>query len=393
MHKKYPEDEEASAFYALSLMHDCIANDKKEQCDAASRILMKLLTINPDHQGAMNYLVHIYDNPATAYKARKVADSYMAFEPQSKFGLHIPSHTFLALGDWQKVRQCNEASWKAAETWVKKRKKSLEDRDYHSRWWLQYAYLQEGKFGKALEILNEMNRDARYSKSERLRFHLAMMRGHYLAETGRWLSDVVKIEIPTKGFSVSVKNMCFFVDAMAALEKHDLPRVDWYLNQMTDQRTVEQNNRSDYTNFRLCSTRPVVMKKGLDRELALAETMEWELQALKALKTNKLDEAERFIKKAVVLEDGTTYDPGPPVVLKPSHEVYGEILLAMGKNQEAVRQFDLALQRAPGRSLSLLGKYRALMNLGQKEKAVLVKKLLLKNWQKADEHVLSMLKQ
>ncbi len=391
MYNKYPAEEEVAAFYALALIRDCKVNDKTGQCDAAAKILMKIHAKNPTHPGAMNYLIQIYDDPITAYKARKVANSFMKLAPESKFGLHIPSHTFLALGDWQKVTQCNEAAWKAAEAWVKKRKKSLEDRDYHARWWLQYAYLQEGKFSEALELLNEMNRDARYSKSERMRFHLAMMRGHYLAETGKWLSDVVKIEIPTKGFSVSVKNMCFFVDAMAALEKHDLPRVDWYLNQMTDQRTVEQNNRNDYTNFRLCSTRPVIMKKSIDRELALAEAMEWELQALKALKLNKLEESEGFIRKAIILEDGTAYDPGPPVVLRPSHEIYGEILSAMGKSREAIQQFDLALQRAPGRSLSLLGKYKALMNLGEKEKAALVKKLLMKNWQQADPQALSLL--
>jgi tetratricopeptide (TPR) repeat protein len=82
----------------------------------------------------------------------------------------------------------------------------------------------------------------------------------------------------------------------------------------------------------------------------LAEVMEWELQALKALKMNKLEEAEKFIIKAVELEDKTTYDPGPPVVLKPAHEVYGEILLAMNNSTKAIEQFDLSLKRAPNRS-------------------------------------------
>lgn len=388
MYKKHADNEEVAAFYGLSILGNCYTGEEKGKYDLAARVLMKLSAANPEHPGAMNYLIHLYDNPSEAYKAKKIADDYFKLATDSRYALHAPSHIFLATGEWDKVVKSNEASWKATEEWVKKKKKSLEDRDYHSLWWLQYGYLQEGKYAKALELITEMNRDARYSKSERLRFHLAMMRGHYLVESGKWLGDVTRLEIPTKGFNVSTKNMCFFVDAMAALEKNDFPKVDWYLNQMTDQRMVEQNQQPVYNDFRNCSTMPIKTKIGLEQELALAECMEWELKALKALKTNTYDEAVSHIKKAVELEDKTRYEPGPPVVIKPSHEIYGEILLKTGNNQEAIQQFDLALQRAPNRSLSLLGKYRALKILGETQKANQIKQMLMKNWQDADEQAL-----
>jgi tetratricopeptide (TPR) repeat protein len=298
----------------------------------------------------------------------------------------------MANGEWSKYVTCNEASWKAAEAWVKKKKKALEDRDYHSLWWLQYGYLQQGKYAKAQDLLMNMKLDSRYSRSERLRFHLAMMRGHYMMESGKWLSDAGGIEIPTNGFNVSTKNMCFFVDGMIALEKNDLPKVDWYLNQMTDQRMVEQNRTEAFKDFRTYSTIPIERNTGLEQELRLAEVMEWELQALRALKTNKLQEAEGFIIKAIELEDKTSYEPGPPVVLKPAHEVYGEILLAMDNSTKAVEQFDLSLKRAPGRSLSLLGKYQALKNLGESQKAAQIKEMLMANWKDADEQALLLVK-
>jgi len=392
MYKKYPDNEEVAAFYALSLLGNCYTGEEKDAYDQAAKVLMKLNATNPEHPGALNYLIHLYDNPTEAYKGKKMAEDYFQLVKDSKYGLHAPSHIFLANGEWDKVAICNEASWKATEEWVKKKRKSLEDRDYHSLWWLQYAYLQEGKFAKALELITNMNRDARYSKSERLRFHLAMMRGHYLVESGKWLSDVTRIEIPTLGFNVSTKNMCFFVDAMAAMEKNDFPKVEWYLNQMTDQRTVEQNQKPVYNDFRNCSTMPIISKTGLEQELALAECMEWELKALLALKTGKFEEAVSHIKKAVDLEDKTRYEPGPPVVLKPSHEIYGEILLETGSSQEAIKEFDLALQRAPNRSLSLLGKYKALNDLGETQKAGQIKQMLMKNWKDADEQALVLVK-
>ncbi|MCG8309581.1 MAG: hypothetical protein MI975_19450 [Cytophagales bacterium] len=392
MYKIYGSSEEIAAFYALSILGNCYTGNEREKKDLASGILMKLNAANPNHPGVLNYLIHIFDDPSQAYRGKKAAESYFKLARDSKYGLHAPSHIFLAIGDWEKVVKSNEASWAAAEAWVKKRKKSLEDRDYHSLWWLQYGYLQQGKHVKALELLENMNRDARYSKSERLRFHLAMMRGHYLVESGNWMSDVVQIQIPTKGFSASTKNMCFYVEAMAAIEKNDFPRVRWYLDQMTDQRMVEQNRKMAFNDFRTCGTSLITRDAGLELELARAECMEWELQALLALKTGKYDEAETYIKKAVDLEDKARYEPGPPVILKPSREMFGEILLAKGNDQGAIEQFDLALRRAPNRSLSLLGKYKALKNLGELQKAAQVKEMLMKNWSGADEQVLLFVK-
>ena len=385
LYAKHPESEEAAAFYALSILGNCYTGEEDEKISQATRVLMKLNVKNPEHPGALNYMIQIYDDPAKAYKGKKAAAALFDLAKDSKYGQHIPSHIFLANGEWDKVVQCNESAWKLAEAWVRKKKKKLEDRNYHSLWWLQYGYLQQGKYTKALELLTNMNRDARYSKSERMRFHLAMMRGHYLMETGKWLHDASGIQIPTNGFSVSTKNMCFFVDAMTALGKHDVSKVDWYLNQMTDQRMIESDKKGAYKDFRICHTVPLQKTDGLDQELMLAEILEWEIQALKALKLNKIDEAEGFIKKAIALEDNTKYQPGPPVVLKPAHEIYGEILLAKNNSTEAVKQFDLALQKYPNRSLSLLGKYKALKNLGDMQKATQIKELLMVNWQNADE--------
>ena len=392
LYNKFPSHEEVMAFYALSILGNCYTGYKEEKYDQAAKVLMKLNAVNPEHPGALNYLIHVYDDPSQAYKGRKVAEAYAKLATDSRYAMHAPSHIFLANGEWDKVVKSNKSSWEATEAWVKKKNKSLEDRDYHSRWWLQYGLLQQGKYKEGLELLEQMNRDARYSKSERLRFHLAMMRGHFLVESGKWLSsDVPLIQIPTKGLSVSTKNMCFYVDAMKALEQRDFPKVEWFLNQMTDQRMVEQNRKQSFNDFRTCGTVPIVRSSGLEQELTLAECMEWELKALMALKTNKYDVAIDHIKKAVDLEDKTSYEPGPSVVLKPSHEIYGEILLASGNSQEAIKQFDLALQRAPNRSLSLLGKYKALQNLGETQKAQDIKDILIKNWKDADAQALLMM--
>ncbi|MDZ7607246.1 MAG: hypothetical protein U5K79_17060 [Cyclobacteriaceae bacterium] len=385
LYARYPTEEEVAAFYALSILTTSFS--AKENRELAAKVLIKLNTANPQHPGALSYLIRVYDDPATAYKARKLADEYILVAPDSRNALHTAAHIFLANGDWAKLVQNTEASWNMSEAWVKKNKKSLEDRDYHTLWWLQYGYLQQGKYQKALELLQELHLASRYTKSQKIRFHLAMMRAQYLVISGHWPESITSIEIPPIGFSTSAKNMCFFVDAMAAMEKMDFVREGWFLNQMTDQRMVDKTNNEPFNDFSTCSATPIVRSIGLEEELIFAEVYEWLLEAEKALKTQKVAEAEQFIKKAAELEDKTFYRPGPPVVVKSAHELYGEILIAAGRYKEAVSQFDLALQRAPNRSLSLLGKYTALKKVGESQKAAEIRQILMKSWSNADEQV------
>ncbi len=75
---------------------------------------------------------------------------------------------------------------------------------------------------------------------------------------------------------------------------------------------------------------------------------------------------------------------GPAYPLKPSHELYGEMLLETDWADEAVKQFAVALVRMPLRTRSLLGWARASSKAGDVETARKAYNLLLKNWQHAD---------
>jgi len=55
------------------------------------------------------------------------------------------------------------------------------------------------------------------------------------------------------------------------------------------------------------------------------------------------------------LEDALPFAAGPVFPVKPTHELLGEMLLNLGQRDEARRQFTLALERAPNRTLSLTG--------------------------------------
>ena len=87
--------------------------------------------------------------------------------------------------------------------------------------------------------------------------------------------------------------------------------------------------------------------------------MEKELEALFLFEEDAKDEALTVMELATEGEDNMAFMFGPPVVVKPSHELYGEMLLAANLPNKAKEQFEKALERAPNRILSLIGLARS----------------------------------
>jgi tetratricopeptide (TPR) repeat protein len=85
-----------------------------------------------------------------------------------------------------------------------------------------------------------------------------------------------------------------------------------------------------------------------------------------------------------VLEGQLPPPLGLPRPLKPASELSGEVLLELGRPQEAAAAFETALERAPNRSLALLGLARAAAARGDRESARRHYGRFLANWRSAD---------
>jgi hypothetical protein len=94
-------------------------------------------------------------------------------------------------------------------------------------------------------------------------------------------------------------------------------------------------------------------------DVQYAEVMELELRALAAWLKNDEVNTEQLLKKATSLENSISYSYGPPDIVKPSNELYGEWLVEVNRPKEAIAQYDLALKAAPKRVLSVKGKEKA----------------------------------
>ena len=83
-----------------------------------------------------------------------------------------------------------------------------------------------------------------------------------------------------------------------------------------------------------------------------AKVMAKELQAMMSANTAQ---ALKLAAEAATLEDAMGIPSGPPDTFKPAHELYAELLLKTGRREDARKQFDISLSRAPNRRLSEQG--------------------------------------
>ena len=80
-----------------------------------------------------------------------------------------------------------------------------------------------------------------------------------------------------------------------------------------------------------------------------------ELEGLLYQQAGDNQKALQVLKEATEMEDRLPYTYGPPFPIKPAHELFGDVLLALGQKKKAKREFELALERAPRRALALEG--------------------------------------
>jgi len=111
LHKQSPDDVNAAAFYALSLLAlaDQQEVDAQANRKAAIAILEPLCRKAPDNPGPAHYLIHATDTAEFAPQGLDAARAYSKIAPDSSHALHMPSHIFVRLGLWQESISSNIA--------------------------------------------------------------------------------------------------------------------------------------------------------------------------------------------------------------------------------------------------------------------------------------------
>ena len=361
--ERYPDDHEAAAFHALSLLGTVQRGDKgfRRQMRSAA-ILEPIFRANPNHPGAAHYLIHSYDDPDHAPLGLPAAERYAEIAPAAHHALHMPTHIFVQLGMWEGVAKSNREAYDASDAWVKRENLALSKRDFHSLSWLQYAQLQLGRHAEALRTVDEMRRSARETGDPRSMRYVDEMLARQIIETHDWaLADTLSIDdqddSPTKARAL-------LAAGLAAAHRGDEASAFAYADRLGAIGAELEEEGQSY------------------RALAL-RVSQHEVRSVAHASAGRTGQAIEAIQRAVELENEMDPPSGPPHPIKPALELQGEILLQLDRGAEAELAFAASLERIPGRSPSLMGLARASHRLGKQNAGELYRELL-DTWRHAD---------
>ena len=401
IYKDYPDDLEAASFYALSLLGAVRPTDKGYRLQAqAGAIALDVYAKNPNHPGAAHYIIHAFDDPEHAILALPAARRYAEIAPDAHHARHMPSHIFIQLGMWPEAAASNESSWATSDAWVKRKNYSIERRDYHSLSWLEYVYLQQGRIREAEAQLAVMQKSiAELGAPIRGSAYIYAV---FIAETERWeLIDKLFPAPAAKSAALGAPKEVGADSCHVAAKPATANVVPASLNAQTPRPTLGQL----YGNYlrglaAAASKNPAAAEKYVAEIRALrqvfaqsgnyvvspemVEIMELEVAALARSNAGKFDEAVELLKRATALEESLRPPSGPPDMIKPSHELFGEVLLAAGRPAEAAAQFKTALLRQPNRPRALLGLARAAAKNGDAKVAAQTYADYLRTQERAD---------
>lgn len=372
-----PEDLEAASLYALALLGTCEHGREVPVYMQAAAVAQKVFDRNPRHPGAVHYLIHSYDDPEHARLGLPAAQVYARIAPAAAHALHMPSHIFLALGMWDDVAASNEASWAASEARRVRLHLPLDERGYHAFSWLSYAYLQQGRLADSRRLVAQMAADAAASGSPRTREHLALMQAGYRIESRDWRADLGSLP-DLDGIDPGIAAAARFAHGLAAQRSGDARIARQDLAALT---SMGGQGAPDILRQELAAV--LMLPAGSDRTTG-GGARGGDIAGRAGTAGDAARQALAALARAAAEEDATSYEFGPPVVVKPVHELAGELLLDLGQPAAARRQFEQALARAPRRSLALLGLARAAARSGDAEASKAAYADLARSWQRAD---------
>ncbi len=345
----YPDDLEAKAFYSLSLLGLNQGIRDVATYQRAGAVAESVFRKNPDHPGGAHYVIHSYDDPDNASRGLNAARAYSKIAPGAAHAQHMTTHIFLAMGMWDDVVSQNEiASGHDHDAWTPN----------HYTQWLNYAYLQQGRYNDALHMLQMMKAG---SMRGRQLWGLTTMRARYLIDSEQWDSPAATWPADLSALGNDGAAYWAFVNGFRAIGKGDRAGASTALTALS-QANAAAGASADPTN--------AILEKELTAAIRLSE--------------GKNDEAISLMREATRREDAMPFEFGPPFVLKPSHELFGEMLLKMGMPKEAHAEFSKALHLAPKRARSMLGLARAAMAMGDSPGAAKAYAELRSIWHGAD---------
>jgi len=364
VYASFPEDSEAATFYALAHLATAPADTvSREHADRAAEILLRILEQNPTHPGAMHYLVHANDMPGRERESLDVTRQYEEVAPRNPHALHMPTHIFTRLGDWNGVIRGNLLAAEAAlENPVGDHGELVWDEFPHAIEYLVYAYLQEGADDRAAAQVDRLHATTRLEPTFKTAFHLASTRARYALERRAW--NEAAVLVPRE-------------PATLDWDRFTWPEAITQFARGLGAAHLGQKNEARAAAERLDELDAATRKAGEDLFARNIRVLSLELNAWLAHIGGRTEASVALMREATDLEASTpkhAVTPGPTL---PALELQGDLLMEQKQPAQALEAYRRSLELYPRRFNSLLGAARAALALGDEATARTFYRVLL----------------
>ncbi len=338
-----PGDVDARAFTGLATLGSSHGGRQIPTYMQAAAILEEGYITHPRHPGILHYLIHSYDDSVHAPLGLRMARSYAVIAPDAGHAQHMVSHIYNGLGMWADSERANTLA-----TAVTNRERAAKNQGPHYcghyNEWLVYARLQQEK--DARPVIDGCRAQAEaelagFKASGKKGFPSAAssygdMALRYGIETGTWL-EPLDFSLP-----FYVKTRFDFANARMLASRGNAAQSAAALAALRTEAagTIAQIQQ---------------MSAGTDEITPWIKAAVAQGEAIAALSGGDPESGLRMLRAAAAAEMDLPPVFGPPAIRKPSYELLGDVLLELGRKEEAAAAFRKALAFAPGRRLSLEG--------------------------------------
>jgi len=332
--RDYPNDTEIAIFYALSLVATAPSTDRTHaRQKRAADILEPIWKRAPDHPGVPHYLIHAYDSAELAQRGLSAARAYAKIAPSAPHALHMPSHIFTRLGLWDDSIASNIAARDAA------RAQGDVGEALHAMDYLTYAYLQQGRTADAEAVVTAVQAMTGLSGTGfKIGYAGNAMPVRLAVETRDWATASRLTPMP--GSAPQVAAIVWWARALGKLRATAPGSADADIGELEACREA------------LRAVNDVYWTAQVDAQVKSAQS--WRLAS-----KGEGEAAIAAMAAAADEEDALEKLPLTPGPIVPAREQLGELLLMLGKSNEALVAFDSALALAPGRRGAVLGRANA----------------------------------
>ena len=323
---------DARALYALSVLTTSHDGRDFYKFMQAGAITEELMDRAPGHPGVLHYNIHSYDDPVHAPLGRRAADVYSEVAPAAVHALHMPSHIYFALGDYERAGHLNARSFEAALERIKEKNLPYNGQAYHSLSWLLYSHLQEGRFDEARRLVGLAEAEWKKADTPTNRNGFITCRSNYIIDTQAWDDPLLDLEVSYDKVWPSVIAADQYIMGLRALHQGNTGKAGTIVDSFV--RSPDPESRT------IRAAAPTVLKLLLEGRVLIAE--------------GNREQGLALMQEAVDLEQTLAPAIGPAMP-QPAAEALADVYLQIGAPDQARENYEVSLTRAVNRRRSVEG--------------------------------------